>query len=453
MSLQQNLALVLGAAFFCHPAISQTVTFQTNLGNINVTLRPDVAPITVQNFLKYVNRGSFNNSFFHRSVAGFIIQGGGYQFTTSPVAIPADPAIQNEFNISNTRGTLAMALLGTNPNSATTQWFFNLADNSANLDNQNGGFTVFGQIADNAGLAVMDQIAAVPVYNEGSPFDMIPLQSYSGSGAFGLSNLALVTSIAISGPAPVIQDNGVASAGSFGGFASAAPGSYIEIFGSNFSATTRGWKASDFIAGRAPTSLDGVSVTVDGKSAFVNFVSPTQVNVEAPDDVTVGGTVPVVVIYGGQPSDPAMLAINAIEGGLLAPPSFNVNGRQYAAAVHQTTGAYVSNGSIPNVAAAPAVPGETLVFYGIGFGPVTFGTVAGLMARGTIGVKATVQFQFGDATAQVLYAGLAPGLVGVYQFNVVVPAGVSSGDVPLTVQVNGSQIPQTLFVPVRTAGN
>ncbi len=445
-------AVLLGAALFC-PAIAQTVQFQTNFGNINVTLRPDVAPITVQNFLKYVNRGSFTNSFFHRSVAGFIIQGGGYQFTGSPQAIPADPPIQNEFNISNTRGTLAMAKLGTNPNSATTQWFFNLADNSGNLDNQNGGFTVFGQIADNAGLAVMDQMAAVSVYNEGSPFDQIPLQNYSGSGAFGLSNLVLVTSIAIMGPTPAIQDNGIVSASNFGGFTSAAPGSYLEIYGSNFSATTRGWSGSDFIAGRAPTSLDGVSVTVDGKSAFVNFVSPTQVNVEAPDDVTVGGTVPVVVIYGGQPSDPAMLAIKATEGGLLAPPSFNVNGTQYAAVVHQTTGMFVSNGNIPNVAAAPAVPGETLVFYGTGFGPVTFGTVAGLVARGTIGVKATVQFQFGDAQAQVLYSGLAPGLVGVYQFNVVVPAGLSGGDVPLSLQENGSPIPQTLFVSVHASSN
>jgi uncharacterized protein (TIGR03437 family) len=177
------------------------------------------------------------------------------------------------------------------------------------------------------------------------------------------------------------------------------------------------------------------------------------VNVEVSDDVTVGGTVPVVVTHGGLASDPVMLAIQPTAAGLLAPASFNVNGKQYAAAVHQSTGAYVSNGSIPNVAAAPAVPGETLSFYGIGLGPVTFGTVAGLVARGTIGVKATVQFLFGDATAQVLYAGLAPGLVGVYQLNVVVPSGVAGGDVPLTVQVNGSPIPQTLFIPMQTSGN
>jgi len=91
--------------------------------------------------------------------------------------------VTNEFHVSNTRGTLAMAKLPNDPNSATDQWFFNLADNSANLDTQNGGFTVFGRVIDAAGFATIDAIAAVPTYNQGGDFTTIPLRNYSGSGA------------------------------------------------------------------------------------------------------------------------------------------------------------------------------------------------------------------------------------------------------------------------------
>src|SRR5687768_4664652 len=131
---------------------AQTARFHTSQGDIDVTLLPQEAPATVENFLKYLNRGSFRNSFFHRSVPGFIIQGGGFQFENNSIReIPADPPVRNEYKVSNTRGTLAMAKLGTSPNSATTQWFFNLGNNASNLNTQNGGFTVFGRVADSAG--------------------------------------------------------------------------------------------------------------------------------------------------------------------------------------------------------------------------------------------------------------------------------------------------------------
>ncbi len=126
------------------------------------------APLSVTNFQNYVNNGRYSNSIIHRSISNFIIQGGG--FTTNNLAvspIPSNAAIQNEFSVqrSNVRGTLAFAKVGGNPNSATNQWFFNLGNNSANLDNQNGGFTVFGQVLSSADLAALDAIAAVPTYN------------------------------------------------------------------------------------------------------------------------------------------------------------------------------------------------------------------------------------------------------------------------------------------------
>ncbi len=145
------------------------------------------APLTVQNFLNYVNDGDYVNTIIHRSVPGFVIQGGG--FTADGLAdnldnppnaigvIPTDPPVVNEFSSerSNLRGTIAMAKLGGDPNSATNQWFFNLADNSANLDNQNGGFTVFGEVLGQSDLDTLDTIASIDIF-DGTEF--------FGQGAF-----------------------------------------------------------------------------------------------------------------------------------------------------------------------------------------------------------------------------------------------------------------------------
>ncbi|BAQ61963.1 alkaline phosphatase [Geminocystis sp. NIES-3708] len=140
-------------------------------GEINIVLfdQPGQgAPITVNNFIKYANDGDYINTIIHRSIANFIIQGGGFTVNNLRVGnVPADAPIVNEFspNRSNTRGTIAMAKLGNNPNSATNQWFFNLGNNASNLDNQNGGFTVFGQVLPGNNLTTIDAIASLPVVN------------------------------------------------------------------------------------------------------------------------------------------------------------------------------------------------------------------------------------------------------------------------------------------------
>jgi cyclophilin family peptidyl-prolyl cis-trans isomerase len=183
-------------------SVVPVVRLHTNLGDIDVQLLPNSAPNTVANFLAYMNAGFYNNSIIHRSVPGFVWQGGGYQLIDNNlVAIPANAAINNEFNVSNTYGTLAMALEGTNINSATTEWFFNETDNSSTLDSQL--FTVFGRISssDTASMTVLNNIATVPVFSTaplGSVFDQIPLLNYNG-GAVMDSNYVLVQSIE---PAP-----------------------------------------------------------------------------------------------------------------------------------------------------------------------------------------------------------------------------------------------------------
>jgi cyclophilin family peptidyl-prolyl cis-trans isomerase len=138
--------------------------WSTSAGVITTRMLKDIAPKTVSNFRQYADDGDFDNSFYTRSVPGFIIQGGSLQINGSNQVVEGQvrAPVVNEFNRSNTRGTIAMAKQGGDPNSATNQWFFNLADNSSNLDNQNGGFTVFSEVTNASGLTVMDAIAAKP---------------------------------------------------------------------------------------------------------------------------------------------------------------------------------------------------------------------------------------------------------------------------------------------------
>jgi peptidyl-prolyl cis-trans isomerase A (cyclophilin A) len=170
------------------------VRFTTSQGNIDVELFPSKAPLTVANFLGYVDRGDYNASFIHRLSVNFVLQGGGFKFVDpNVIGIPEQPPVMNEFNLSNVHGTIAMAKISGDPNSATSHWFFNLADNFS-LDTENGGFTVFGHIANTSSSAILNNLNAIPVFNLGSPFDEIPLVNYT-SGNVTNSNLVTVISI------------------------------------------------------------------------------------------------------------------------------------------------------------------------------------------------------------------------------------------------------------------
>ena len=183
MSRCYAFVLIMFTGLLSQGANASLIHMETTMGAIDIELFDNVAPVTVANFKNYVNDGDFINSFFHRSVPGFIVQGGGFRFDgVSFSYVPEDAPIVNEFSLSNLRGTLAMAKLSGDPDSATSQWFVNLADNSANLDGQNGGFTVFGQILGN-GMDVIDAIAALPQYNITgihSAFTDVPLDGYDG---------------------------------------------------------------------------------------------------------------------------------------------------------------------------------------------------------------------------------------------------------------------------------
>lgn len=176
------------------------VRINTVLGAIDIQLLDDKAPLTVANFLNYVNSGAYSSGFVHRSAPGFVIQGGGYQWldgASGPRAVTTNPPVLNEFGAdrSNVRGTVAMARLGGEVNSATSQWFVNLANNSA-LDSVDGGFTVFGRVTV-PGMAVADAIAAKPRRNAGSPFNELPLNTLPTGSVLARQNLILVPSVQV----------------------------------------------------------------------------------------------------------------------------------------------------------------------------------------------------------------------------------------------------------------
>ena len=190
--LKITSACCVGASLLLSQAVlATTVQFQTVLGNFEVNLFDKTTPKTVENFLTYVKANAYTNSIVHRSVPGFVIQGGGYTYQNKLplVAVTQNARVENEPVYSNLRGTIAMAKLGSQPNSATSQWFINLNDKNATdknhgyiLDNNNGGFTVFGQVMGN-GMEVVDAIAALSRFNMGSGFETIPLRNYSASDA------------------------------------------------------------------------------------------------------------------------------------------------------------------------------------------------------------------------------------------------------------------------------
>jgi uncharacterized protein (TIGR03437 family) len=209
-----------------------------------------------------------------------------------------------------------------------------------------------------------------------------------------------------------------------------APNTWVEIKGSNLAPAgdTRIWKDSDFFSQTMPAQLDGVSVTVNGKDAFVYYISPTQVNILTPPDAMLG-PVNVMLTRGGVTSAPA-----AVPAQQISPSFFVFNGGPYVAAVH-ASGALIGPTSLYAGLTTPAKPGETISIYANGFGPTSTPVVGGSIAQsGTL--SPTPVIKIGGVTATVLFAGLvAPG---EFQFNVVVPASLGDGDQPITATYNGS---------------
>ncbi|MCX6876332.1 MAG: peptidylprolyl isomerase [Verrucomicrobia bacterium] len=214
------VALDLNTSFGTEAIDDQVVRFtsQFNAGSVPVVL--DMAlfsnrtPVTRTNFLKYVADGDYVNSFIHRSVPGFVIQGGASRIVSNNiVAVPTDPPIVNEFGVSNTLSTISMAKLGGDPNSATSQWFVSLGENTDILDPQNGGFTVFGRMTRETfpNAQIFGDSYWFPIYNYGGIYTELPLfRSFNQAIDNPTDFLILFPSVALA-PLPAGQAGEIAT--------------------------------------------------------------------------------------------------------------------------------------------------------------------------------------------------------------------------------------------------
>jgi uncharacterized protein (TIGR03437 family) len=267
----------------------------------------------------------------------------------------------------------------------------------------------------------------------------------------GNNRIRLLTANAppVGSPLPKINPGGVISAGGFGAFTSAAPGSWVEIYGLNLSSGTRQWTTADFDGLSAPTSIGRTEVTIGGEPAFVSYVSPYQVNAQVPENPGTGPQ-PVTVTTPAGTSAPVKITMDLTAPGIFAPQTFNVSGKQYVAALFSDGVTWVAPpGAITGLTSRQAKPGDTITIYGIGFGTVTPLLPPGQIVNENNTLTSPVQFFFGQAPATIMpYWGLALGDVGLYQFDVVVPNVANSDLVPLTFTLGGVSGTQTLYTAV-----
>jgi uncharacterized protein (TIGR03437 family) len=208
-----------------------------------------------------------------------------------------------------------------------------------------------------------------------------------------------------------------------------APNMWTSIFGTGLSVAgdTRSWQSSDFMNNTMPTGLDGVSVTVNGKAAFISYISPSQVNFLTPPAAMQGPVSVVLSLYGAQ------IAGFTEQAQAMVPSFFQFGGGPYLAATH-LNGSLVGPGNLYPGYTTPAMPGEIVVLYANGFGTTSMPVVSGSMKQsGSLSPLPAITI--GGLPATVLYAGLAAP--GEFQFNVVVPTSVAAGDTPITAAYGG----------------
>lgn len=274
----------------------------------------------------------------------------------------------------------------------------------------------------------------------GSP-DLASVSSlyvYLGTpGTYYLDNVRLGPGTSESAPLPTIS--GVANAA--GAQIGVSPGTYISIYGSNFAPASSEWVPwSDYVTnGQLPTSLAGVSVSIGGQPAYVEFVSPGQINVLAPNIGTGSASVTVTTPAGTSKAFPVTSAS--------VQPAFFEWGT-YAVATDASYNLLAKNGTL-NTPTVPAKPGETVILWGTGFGPTTPAAPSGQPTPSGSYTVSGVTVTVGGLPAQVLGAALSPGSAGLYQVNITLPASLANGDYPVVATAGGVQSPSGVKLTVQ----
>lgn len=237
--------------------------------------------------------------------------------------------------------------------------------------------------------------------------------------------------------APVFTEN-VINAGTPG--AEIGPNTFISIIGGSLSPTTRSWASSDFNGTKLPTQLDGVSVTVNGQPAFPTFVSPRQINVLTPADMAVGAPAKIVVTDNGLVSSPIQVPVTAFA------PAFFLLGGKYAAAIH-ANGKIVGPTTLVANNSTPAAAGETIALFATGLGKTNPDVVNGQIVSTPADLAAPIQVLVDGVPVQTTYSGLVA--TGLYQVNIVMPAGLPAGDHGVIIAVGGYPSPGGVNIAVQ----
>jgi uncharacterized protein (TIGR03437 family) len=381
---------------------------------------------------------------------------GTYQgaITITAPSLSGSPA-----NIGVTLTVTAQPVLSLTPNSFTFQTLAAIDPAPLSLAISNAGGSTLSWTAS----ASAPWLKIAPVSGVGSA----TLQVSIAAAGLAPGNYAATITVAAPGAAnspavaqvtlivtpigPAIASGGIAgAAGSIPPVLAISPGGFATIYGASFApaGTARAVQASDLVNGALPVNLAGTCVDLDGKPGYLTYVSPNQINFQVPA-VAVNSVANVRVVTGcGAPNEfrgaPATVKTAA------ASPEFlywtrNANGRNPVIAVNALTGAAVDPSK-------PAKAGDVLTIYGISFGPTTPAFPPGVAPDVTASTVNPPVVTLGPLTlspAEILYAGVSPGIAGLYQLNIRVPANVPDGDQPLTLSLGTFATPSTGFVTVK----
>jgi uncharacterized protein (TIGR03437 family) len=237
--------------------------------------------------------------------------------------------------------------------------------------------------------------------------------------------------------APSFTAAGIQNAASSG--ATVGPNSFVAIFGGGLAATTHKWGGTDFVNGALPTTLQGVGVSINGEPAYIDYISPVQIDILVPPDVP-AGPVQIQVTNNGLQSAMISATMAAVAPAFFDFGPVNAAGNQYIAATHSDGTAGGPPNYVSGVTSTPFTEGEIIILYGTGFGATNPPVPNGKLITTAAPLATTPTVTIGGLTAEVQFAGVSEA--GLYQFNVVVPKGLTPGttaniDVPVVIDLGG----------------
>ncbi|HTB20031.1 MAG TPA: IPT/TIG domain-containing protein [Bryobacteraceae bacterium] len=252
--------------------------------------------------------------------------------------------------------------------------------------------------------------------------------------------LALPAAAAVTPPAPIISENGVVNGASYQ--PGVVPNSWVTILGTGLASKTDDWTNS-IVNGQFPISVDGVSVTIGGKPAYISYISPGQINLLTPD---LGfGPLPLTVTTAGGTS--ATFTVTSSQFG----PAFFAWPNGQPVATRQDFSWAVKNGTFPGAATVSAKPGEVIILWGTGFGPTNPIAPFGVLIPSDTQYSTTTlpEVKINNTPVTVYGAALAPGFGGLYQIAIQIPSSIADGDWPIQASIGGIQSPGGMVLSVK----